>query len=94
MRDEDIDWLCYMTLSRGATSATVQEIADATGFPEEAVAASAERLVRAMLVQRRGDRVELLSIQDSLLLCQARYGKDVPFVIEDGVIKARRADDA
>ena len=94
MRDEDIDWLCYMTLSRGTPSATVQEIAEATGLPEETVAASAERLVRAMLVQHLGDRVALLSIQDSLLLCQARYGKDVSFVIEDGVIRARRADDA
>ncbi len=94
MRDEDLDWLCYMTLSRGPGSATVDELAAATGLDADAVAASAARLERALLARREGDRVLLLAIQDSLLLCQVRYGKDVPFVVEDGVIRVRRPDDA
>lgn len=94
MRDQDLDWLCYMTLSRGPGSATVAELATATGLDEGAVNASATRLEQALLVRREGDRVLLLAVQDSLLLCQARYGKDVPFVVEDGVIRARRPDDA
>ena len=94
MRDEDLDWLCYMTLSRSQGSATVDELAAATGLDADAVAASAARLERALLARREGDRVLLLAIQDSLLLCQVRYGKEVPFVVEDGVIRMRRPDDA
>ncbi|MEN6517845.1 MAG: MarR family transcriptional regulator [Methanospirillum sp.] len=94
MRDEDIDWLCYMTLSRGPGSATVPDLAAATGLAEDAVASSAARLERALLARRDGDRILLLGVQDSLLLCQVRYGKEVPFVVEDGVIRMRRPDDA
>jgi hypothetical protein len=94
MRDEDLDWLCYTTLSRGSGSATVDELAAATGLDADAVAASAARLERALLAQREGDRILLLAIQDSLLLCQIRYGEEVPFVVEDGVIRMRRPDDA
>jgi hypothetical protein len=94
MRDEDLDWLCYTTLSRGSGSATVDDLAAATGLDAEAVAASAARLERALLARREGDRILLLAIQDSLLLCQIRYGEEVPFVVEDGVIRMRRPDDA
>ena len=94
MRDEDLDWLCYMTLSRGTGSATVPELAEATGLPPDAVTASAERLERALLARREGDRVLLLAVQESFILCQARYGAEMPYVLENGVIRARRPDDA
>ena len=94
MRDEDLDWLCYMTLSRGTGSATVPELAEATGLHPDAVSASAARLERALLARREGDRVILVPVQESLLLCQARYGPEMPFVIENGVVRARRPDDA
>jgi hypothetical protein len=93
MRDEDLDWLCYTTLSRGERSATVPELAAATGLAEDAVAAAAVRLEQALLVRCEGDRVRLLSVQESLLLCQQRYGPKQPYVIENGVVRARRTDD-
>jgi hypothetical protein len=93
MRDEEIDWLCYMTLSRGTGSATIPELAAATGLPEEVAAASAARLEHALLASREDDRVRLLAIQESLLLCQQRYGPRQPYVIENGVVRARRPDD-
>lgn len=94
MRDEDLDWLCYITLSRGTGSATVPELAEATGLPPDAVSASAARLEQALLARREGARVLLIAVQESFLLCQSRYGKEMPFVIENGVIRARRPDDA
>jgi hypothetical protein len=94
MRDEEIDWLCYMTLSRGPGSATVDELATSTGLDTDAVSASASRLERALLARREGGRVLLVSVQESLVLCQARYGREMPYVIENGVIRARRPDDA
>ena len=94
MRDEDLDWLCYMTLSRGTGSATVPELAEATGLLPDAVSASAARLERALIARREGDYVSLVPVQESLLLCQARYRPKMPFVIENGVVRARRPDDA
>lgn len=95
MRDEDLDWLCYTTLSRSAGSATVPELAMATGLAEDMISESAERLERVLLARRDGDRIQLLAIQESLLLCQDRYGREkMPFVIENDVIRARRPDDA
>jgi hypothetical protein len=94
MRDEEIDWLCYTTLSRGmGGAATVSELAAATGLTEDAVAAATARLEHALLAARDGDGVRLLAIQESLLLCQQRYGPRQPYVIENGVIRARRPDD-
>lgn len=93
MRDEEIDWLCYTTLSRGPGSASVPEIAAASGLAEDVVAASAARLDQAMLASREGDRVRLLAFQESLLICQQRYGPQQPYVIENGVVRARRPDD-
>lgn len=93
MRDEDIDWLCYTTLSRGRTAASVPELAALTGLAEETVAASAARLEQALLVRRTGDGIRLLSVQESMLLCQQRYGPKQPYVIENGVIRPRRPDD-
>ncbi len=93
MREEEIDWLCYTTLSRGPGTATVPELAAATGLSVETVAGSAARLERALLASFRDDRIRLLEIQESLLLCQQRYGPKQPYIIEDGVVRARRPDD-
>jgi hypothetical protein len=94
MRDEDIDWRCYTALSRGSGSATLTELAAAAGVSEETAALSVSRLEHALLAERKEDRVRLLSVQESLLLCQLRYAPDCPFEIVDGVIRARRSDDA
>lgn len=94
MRDEEIDWLCYTTLSRGPGSATVEELAATTGLDRDVVAGSAARLERALLAARDGDRIRILAVQESLLLCQQRYGPKQAFIIENGVVRARRADDA
>jgi DNA-binding IclR family transcriptional regulator len=93
MRDEEIDWRCYLTLSRGSGAATLAELAAATGLDPAAVATSAARLERSLLAAREGDRVRLLAFQESLLLCQQRYGPRQPYVIENGVVRARRPDD-
>jgi len=37
--------------------------------------------------------VRLLSIQESLIECQCRYTRDLPFTIENGVIKAKRNEE-
>ena len=92
MREEDLDWLCYTTLSRGTGSATIPELARAVGADEEAVAASAARLVHYLLAQQNGERIQLLSAQESLLACQIRYSGDLPLVLENGVVRVKGPD--
>jgi len=56
--------------------------------------ASLERLEHHLLIRRSGETVCLLSIQESLIACRCRHTKDdLPFVIENGVIKAKRGGD-
>ncbi len=94
MRDEDLDWRCYTFLSRRSGPATLEELAGGVGLPAEAVDASVSRLEKALIVSREGDRVRAMATQESLLACQLRYTNDLPLVLENGVIRVRRPDDA
>nr|WP_284738444.1 MarR family transcriptional regulator [Methanoculleus sp. CWC-02] len=71
----------------------VGDLAAATGFEPGVVTASLERLKRYLLVRQAGETVRLLSIQESLIECQCRYTNDMPFVIENGVIRAKRSEE-
>ena len=53
--------------------------------------ASIERLEHYLLIQRSGEMIRLLSIQESLIACRCRHSRvDLPFVIENGVIRAKK----
>ncbi|WP_292517783.1 MarR family transcriptional regulator [Methanoculleus sp.] len=93
MREEDLDWAVYHGIPQTG-SITVEDLAAATGLEPGAVTASLERLEHYLLVRRTGDTVRLLSIQESLIECQCRYtADDLPFVIENGVVRAKKRDD-
>ncbi len=92
MREEDLDWAVYHGIPQ-AGSVTVGDLTAATGLEPGAVMASLERLERYLLVRRSGEAVRLLSIQESLIECQCRNTDDMPFTIENGVIKAKRRED-
>ncbi|KLK87807.1 hypothetical protein SZ63_09340 [Methanoculleus sediminis] len=93
MREEDLDWTVYHRIPEtGGT--TVEDLVAATGFEPGAVTASIERLEYRLLVRRSGETVRLLSIQESLIECQCRHTReDLPFVIENGVIRAKRREE-
>ena len=93
MREEDLDWTVYHRIPENG-SITARDLVAATGFEPGAVMASLERLEHYLLVRRSGDGVRLLSIQESLIKCQCRHTtEDLPFVIENGVIRAKRRED-
>lgn len=93
MREEDLDWAVYHGIPQTG-SITVGDLAAATGFEPGAVMASLERLERYLLIRRSGEAVRLLSIQESLIECQCRHTRDdLPFVIENGVVRAKRRDE-
>jgi len=92
VREEDLDWAVYRGIPKTG-DVTVEDLTAATGFGPGAVTASLERLERYLLVRRSGEAVRLLSVQESLIECQCRHTKDLPFVIENGVIRAKRRED-
>lgn len=91
MREEDLDWFVYRSIPENGGT-TTENLMTITGFESSAVIASLERLERYLLIRRSGENVRLLSIQESLIECQCRYSEDLPFTIEDGVIKAKRRE--
>ncbi len=89
MREEDLDWLLYHRIA-GQNGITPDELAAGTGHDLSIVSSSVERLERYHLIGRSGEHLQVLSIQDSLMSCRLKNAMDdLPFVIENGVIKAR-----
>lgn len=54
------------------------------------LAASLDRLERSCLIERSGESVRMLNFGEALLRNQCKYEKDLPYIIENGVIKARK----
>ena len=69
---------------------TVPELAEATGLPETSVEASADRLVKGLLVERSKGTLRIMSFAESLAKCQLTRSDTLPLVIEDGIIRVRK----
>jgi hypothetical protein len=54
------------------------------------VADSLDRLDRAFLIERDGTTIRALSVGESMLRCQAKYDNTLPYVFENGVVKAKK----
>ena len=89
MNAEDTDWLVYHRLPENGSLAEA-DLASACGLDAATVAASLERLERSCLVERMDGTVRMLSFGEALLKNQCKYEEDLPYVIENGVIKARK----
>ncbi|MGA2162414.1 MAG: winged helix-turn-helix transcriptional regulator [Methanoregula sp.] len=89
MKEEDADWLIYHLIAQKG-EITADELANESGLDAPAVAASLDRLDRYLLINRTGGMVRALSVGEALVKCQARYDETVPYIIENGVIKARK----
>ena len=87
MRDEDIDWSVYHALLEGKAG-TMQGLAN-LGHEPRLIEESVCRLEKNHLVERAGDSVRVLTFQESLLLCQAKNDETCPFIVENGIIRAR-----
>jgi len=87
VRDEELDWEIYHALQDPGTR-SIRDL-EARGYDLCQVEASLGRLEQALLIERRGDTVHLLSIPESILLCQLKNVRDGPLFIENGVIRVR-----
>ncbi|OPY35914.1 MAG: hypothetical protein A4E35_02190 [Methanoregula sp. PtaU1.Bin051] len=89
MKDEEIDWQVYHLITWGH-GLSLDWLTAKSGLDPQAVEASVKRLETYLLVQRKGERIEALSINESLIRCQIRHDTLLPFTIENGVIKEKK----
>ncbi len=90
MREEDLDWFLYHRIAE-SDGIGIDDLAACTGQDRTAIEASVGRLERYLLIRRSEDTLRVLSVQESLMKCRLKHAmEDLPFVIENGVIKARK----
>lgn len=91
MKEADVDWLVYHRIPEGSSVST-DALAERCGLSVSDLKASLVRLERSCLVKRSGSSVRLLSIGESLLRNQLNYEEDLPFILENGVVKMKNRD--
>jgi hypothetical protein len=89
MKEEDTDWLIYHLIVK-EPAITVEGLVVQSGLDLGAVNASLERLERYLLIGRDGGKQRVLNFGESLIHCQIKYSDDLPYTIENGVIKERK----
>jgi hypothetical protein len=89
VKAEDADWLIYHLIPAGSATTAVTLISK-SGLDAASVEDSLSRLERSCLVERTGDEVRMLSFGEALIRNQVKYDSDLPFTIENGIVKARK----
>jgi hypothetical protein len=89
VKEEDADWLIYHLLVK-EPSISAEDLVTLSGLDPSAVDASLKRLERYLLIEQVEGNVRVLSFGEALIRCQIKYSKDLPFTMENGVIKQRK----
>jgi hypothetical protein len=89
VKEEDADWLIYHLIVK-EPAITMEGLVVLSGLDPCTVNVSLERLERYLLVERDGGKVRVLNFGESLIRCQVKYSDDLPYTIENGVIKERK----
>lgn len=91
MKEADTDWLIYHQLTENAPVST-DALASRCGLAIPEIEASLVRLERSCLIERNGKSVRMLTFGEALVRNQLKYEEDLPFMVENGVIKAKKQD--
>jgi hypothetical protein len=89
VKDENIDWMCYHIIAREPV-VTTERLLSESGLDAAAAESSLTRLHQALLIERTGDTVRVLSFGESLIKTQAKYSDDFPVIFENGLIKEKK----
>jgi len=89
VKEEDADWLIYHLIVNEPVI-TVERLVVLSGLDSVTMNASLKRLERYLLIERDGDKLRALNFGESLIRCQVKYSDDLPYTIENGVIKERK----
>ncbi|MGA9085591.1 MAG: MarR family transcriptional regulator [Methanoregula sp.] len=90
MKEEDVDWLIYHIITQKG-EVTADDLADVSGLDAAAVTTSLDRLDRYFLIDRTSGKIRTLSVGEALIKCQAKNDGTLPYIIENGVIRARKS---
>jgi hypothetical protein len=90
VKEEDLDWLVYHRIP-ACESITADALATGSGLGIPEVEASLARLERSCIVERSGSSVRLLSFGEALIRNQLKYEEDLPFNMENGVIREKKS---
>jgi hypothetical protein len=71
-------------------SISSEGLVTASGLDPGAVDASLRRLERYLLIEQVEGTVRVLSFGEALIRCQIKYSQDLPYTMENGVIKQRK----
>lgn len=89
MKEEDLDWRVYHLLVYDPCQSP-EALAAQAGCSSAEVSQSLRRLMESGLIEEESGGCRILSIQEMLLRCQARYDRSSPFVIEGGVLRMKK----
>jgi hypothetical protein len=89
---EELDWRIYHMIPAGSCI-SLADLAAASGLSLDEIEPIVARLERYLLIERSGDAIRGLSFGESLIRCQVKYDRDLPFIIENGVIKPGNGGD-
>ncbi|MFA4850635.1 MAG: MarR family transcriptional regulator [Methanoregula sp.] len=89
MKEEEADWLVYHRIPVNAAIAE-EDLPEVCDLDSEIIAASLARLERSCLIERSGRNIRMLNFGEALLRNQCKYEKDLPYIIENGVIKEKK----
>ena len=89
VKEEDADWLIYHLIVK-QPSISADALVTASGLDPSTVDASLKRLERYLLIECSEGNVRALSFGEALIHCQIKYSDDLPYTIENGVIKPRK----
>jgi len=89
VKEADADWVIYHLIVQ-EPSITVEGLISASGLDPCVVEASLGRLERYLLIERPEGKLRVLNFGEALIRCQVKYSQDLPYTIENGVIKQRK----
>ena len=84
-----MDWLVYHQLPDSAP-VTMDTLTTRCGLGLPEVEASLTRLEHSCLVERTESSVRMLTFGEALIKNQVKYEEDLPFTIENGVIREKK----
>jgi uncharacterized Zn finger protein len=89
VKEEDADWLIYHLIVN-EPAITVERLVVLSGLDPFTMNASLDRRERYLLIERDGDKLRALTFGESLIRCQVKYSDDLPYTIENGVIREKK----
>jgi hypothetical protein len=89
VKEEDADWVIYHLIVK-EPSISADGLVTASGLDPCAVDASLKRLEGYLLIEHTEGKLRALNFGEALMRCQIKYSQDLPYTIENGVIKERK----